>query len=288
VLQEEYRNFDKAFFIGNLYLSAACMLQLLIGNKAMVYQLRHEQVQWWDANPHMIEYRLINYKMVLANYLVASFEIGNFHSFPGTLKKLRELPVLSLDDEGEVFQNVAFLELLLYMNQSRFKEALALVPGIETGLQKYAHKVNDARRMAFAYNIMILYFELADYEHCIEWIQKVRLFKTAHRSDIQARVFMIELAAHFSLSNTLILESLLRNTRRRFQKENRFSDFEAGLFKRFRALVLAQPDQRTKNLDNLHAFLEEYHSDVKGEVSYCREELLRWTARLKSTKGKPR
>jgi hypothetical protein len=195
---------------------------------------------------------------------------------------------LSPDDEGEVFQNVALIELLQYMNQNRFEEALALIPGIESGLEKFSVKVNDARRMTLAYNIMIVYFELADYERCIEWVNKVRQYKTAHRSDIQARVFIIELAAHYSLDNSLILESILRNTRRRFQKENRFRDYEAGLFKRLRTLVLSGPDQRSKSLNNLHAFLEHYDADSVGEVSYCREELLRWTLRIMPAKGKPR
>jgi len=78
----------KAFFIKNLHLNTSCMLQSLIGNKAMVYQLRYEQMLWWEAHPTMPEYRLINYTMVLSNYLVSSFEVGNFRNFPATLQKL--------------------------------------------------------------------------------------------------------------------------------------------------------------------------------------------------------
>ncbi|MBI1193662.1 MAG: hypothetical protein GC205_10890 [Bacteroidetes bacterium] len=276
------------FFIKNIYLNTAAMLQLLIGNKAMVYQLRYDQVLWWEAHPAMQEYRLTNYKMVLANYLVASFEVGNFLNFPATLQKFRDLPILSLDDEGEVFQNVTFLELVLFLNQDRFEEALALIPVIESGLLRYGKKVNDARKMAFSYNIMIVYFELADYERCIDWINRVRQFKTAHRADIQARVFLLELVAHYSLQNSMILESLLRNTRRRFQKENRFSVYEDGLFKRFRALILSGPDKKEKALDQLNHFLVNYESDVKGEQSYCREELSRWVNRTINPKKKPR
>lgn len=67
------------------------------------------------------------------------------------------MPVLPLDDEGEVFQNVTFLELVLYMNQDRFQEALVLIPIIESGLLKYSKKVNDAKKISFSYNIMIVF-----------------------------------------------------------------------------------------------------------------------------------
>jgi hypothetical protein len=89
----------------------------------------------------------------------------------------------------------------------------------------------------------------------------------------------------------MILESLLRNTRRRFQKENRFSAYEEGLFKRIRALVLAGPDKQDKALEDLRKFLMNYESDVKSDQSYCREELLRWLNRSgsgNSPKKRPR
>lgn len=187
-----------------------------------------------------------------------------------------------------MFQNVTFLELVLYMNQDRFQEALVLIPIIESGLLKYSKKVNDAKKISFSYNIMIVFFELADYECCIDWVNKVKQFKTAHRVDIQARVFILELAAHYSLENSMILESSLRNTRRRFQKENRFSAYEQGLFKRIRALFLAGPDKHYKALSDLNELLMNCESDVKGDQSYCREELLRWVNRTNYQKKGPR
>ncbi len=164
-------------------------------------QCRKEQRELWEQHPNMVDYKPMQYKVVLANYLVACFVSQDFSPFEETLKTLKELPCNSLDEEGEVFQNVTYLELLQHMNGEHRHKALALVPEIERGLEVYVDKINDARRQTLLMNVAILFFGLGRYAEALDWQIRVMDHKTPYRPDIKVVAALLAMICHYEMGN---------------------------------------------------------------------------------------
>jgi tetratricopeptide (TPR) repeat protein len=184
----------------------------------------------WEENPTMIRLFTRQYRLDLANQLGADGAKMDFSQFPEALAKLHELPTSSRDDEGEVFQNVAFFELLYLLNSGQFEVARDRLPSIEEGLQQFSSKISQARQLAFRYNMMVLYFIMEDYRDALR-ILNIILHdeRTEHRQDIQqvARLFL--LIFHFELGNHDLLEYLFRSAHRFFYTRGSLGRFEKSV-----------------------------------------------------------
>ena len=128
-------------------------------NEYDVYQ-QSEQFKTEDA---------MNYKICLANLMSRALSAKEKEWFTKAMEEMKTVPVHSFEEEGEVFQNVYFQEHLFYINNGEFDKALALVPIIEEGLIQYEAKINLARKLAFQFNIMVMYFLMHRFKEALKW-----------------------------------------------------------------------------------------------------------------------
>lgn len=273
---EDQEQLANSFQAKHLIYNMLYFLSSLSGDPTRAYQVRLKQRLLWETNPDLIELRPADYKIVLSNYLVSAFNISNLHPFKEVLHKLKSLPTSSLNEEGEVFQNLCLLELLWHLNNNRHEEALAMVPEIMSGLEKYASKINDGRKLAILINVAILCFLTKKYSDCLDYINHIHSIKTTHRQDIQIFASILELICHFELGNLVLLESLSRSIRRFLERNNRLFDYERQLFKLLRKVFQASSYEVTLPLQQLMEYLKEVKDKPGERRPMCSEELYQW------------
>lgn len=174
----------------------------------------------WDNHPHIIAEKPQLYKIQLSNFLAVCHTLSKKQNILDILQILKSMPSNSFDEEAETFQNVAYFQLLYFMNNLQFKEAIAFVPEVRSGLIKYGRKINKARQLAFSYNLSILYFALAQYDDALEWLSLIlNESKNEHRQDIQHFARFLELIVHYEKESFEIYDYLLRSLVRYFQQQ---------------------------------------------------------------------
>lgn len=184
----------------------------------------------WEEEPLLRKEYPTRYRMALANHLATLFRVERFADFPLVLEKLKSTPATNLDDEGEVFQNVALYELLFYLNSGNLAKAETLVPEIEAGLQKFDHKINKSRELTFRFNITVLYFFRSRWSESLRWVNSILNDRpSGHRKDVQdiARVF--ELILHFELGHHDLVEHKIRSVIRYFKTPTQVGQFARNI-----------------------------------------------------------
>lgn len=210
-----------------LFLSCLGSYANLQGNRIEYARIRRRMVAAWEENPGMIQLFTRQYRLDLANLLGADGANMDFSNFPAALARLHDLPASSRDDEGEVFQNVAFFELLYLLNSGQFESARDRLPAIEKGLRQFSDKISQARQLAFRYNMMVLYFILEDYSDALRILNTIlHDERTEHRIDIQQAARLFLLIFHFELGNYDLLEYLFRSAHRYFYTRGSLGRFE--------------------------------------------------------------
>ncbi len=236
-------------------------------NEYEIYQ-RAEHLKTEDA---------LNYKVCLANLMARALSAKEEDWFTKALEEMKSLPTSSFNEEGEVFQNVYFQEHLFYINHGEFEKAVALVPIIEQGLVKYEAKVNQARKIAFRFNIMVMYFVMHRFKDALNWIEPMMTDSSEIKQDQRFVGILLLPIIHFELGHVDLVESFTRSAYRFLQKKNRLHEFERLVLNYLKGMPLSsdQTEFRTK----LVAFSEELDSimnDSKKRRTIGTEELSLW------------
>lgn len=193
----------------------------------------------WEANPKFIKEKLSVYMARLANYINSSLTCQKYDVVYTLIEKMAALKTTTFDEAGEQFQNVYFYKQLFYINAQQLEEAKVLTPEIEEGLEKYAQKINPARRLAFYYNTTITYFLLEEYEIAADWLNKIlRITKTHEpRKDVQRFARILQMAIYYKLSSHKVLEYLFRSVYRNKKLKVEMHTFEKTTLQYFKQLL---------------------------------------------------
>ena len=171
-----------------------------------------------------------------------------------------------MEEEGEVFQNVWYYELLYHLNTGNFATAAELVPEIENGLQLHSNKINKARELAFYYNISVVFFVLEDWRKATQWLLRIiNDPKSEHRLDIQrfARILLMLYQWENDLAEQI--EYSLRSAKRYLDKRGGPTDFEKLLLDFFRKLYKTEGGTRSMELiEEVLTEVKQYESEGAG------------------------
>jgi hypothetical protein len=178
------------------------------------------------------------YKIALSNLLVAANAAGQHTDFPETLEKIRNLPAVSFDEEAESFQNIAFLELMYFLNSGQFDQVPVLSERVDEGLDRYAAKINQARLHAICLNFSLAFFIREEMREALSWLGRILNHKGGdQRQDIQQAARILQLVIHLELGNYDLIHSLMRATRRYLNLRQGMRDYEKALIDFFRKAI---------------------------------------------------
>lgn len=203
-------------------------------------------VAHWEQAPQMIELEQNEYKLTVSNYLSTCFNARLFTDFEEHINKIESLPCNTFNEEAEQFQNLSLYRLLYYANTGRIEEAELLIPHIQAGMNKYAAKVNEARKLALYFSIGSFYFVSGNIENALDICHKILNNQSVdHRKDIQHFAKILQLVLHFELGNLQLLSSLLSTTYRSLKKHDVLYEYELLILKYLRKIPFS-PDKKER------------------------------------------
>src|SRR5690606_21009903 len=113
-LVSEVRSFEDrvegSFLLRMKYLGSLSHYHVCIGDREQAFLAVSQQLEICEAHPLMLKVEGQLYKMALANYLTRAHSYRDFSRFEERLRTLKGLPTDTFYAEGEVFQNVYFIE----------------------------------------------------------------------------------------------------------------------------------------------------------------------------------
>lgn len=248
-------------------------------NYPAALQARREMVDLFRSQPKLAAHHPYAFKIALSNYLTLAALNQKFDEFDQLLPEIESRTTGSPREEAEVFQNVAFLRLLHFLNSGRFPEGLHYLPVVETGLKRHRPHLNKARELAIRYNSAMVLFLLGKYQECLKWLNDILQDEGSdHRKDIQRTSKVLHLLVHFELGNMDLVEYLHRNARRSLQKQSASADFELMLLDHLQAIYRAsyQAHPRTE-LETLLDDLERFKGHPDRSHTPALEEVRLWT-----------
>ncbi|MEM7036982.1 MAG: hypothetical protein AAF570_08390 [Bacteroidota bacterium] len=201
-------------------------------------------VEAWEAHPGAIADAPARYLKSLGNFLASCHMTDRFEHFPETLAKLQEVPIHHPHTALVRFRNGFFYQLLYALSTGEFDQALAVVPQITEGLERFGHLLNHSRRLGFHYNLTILYFFVGDHKAALRWLRPILdLPRTEQRRDIQQFARILQLILHYELQNHSLLDYLFRSTYRFLHRRNRLHPFEQAILRFMRTIAGYPPGQ---------------------------------------------
>ena len=153
-------------------------------------------------------------------YLTSRYLVGNFGELIPDLHGIRQKEGLSRETYALLFQVTYNLELLYYLNNALFEEALAIVPGLEDGLDQYAKLIEASSDLSYCYNISVVFLVMEQFSPGLKWVNRILGVKAGkERLDIQGLARIFSLVFHYELGNYDLVENQIRSARGFFRKK---------------------------------------------------------------------
>lgn len=231
----------------------------------------------FQIKPSLKKEYLLRYRILLSNLCTRAFSANKEETFFDLLNELKSLPSNSFNAEGEVFQNVYFLEHLWYLSKGKLVEAESLMPAISEGLNRYASKVNKARLLSFQYNIMVMYFIMHRFKEARDWAEKILDDKSDIKQNVTTVTRILYPIIHFELGHHDLVENLTRSAYRYLLKLKRLHSFERIMVKYLQELPLSPQNEEFMNkLKELSVEFEKLRTDSNEQITAGFEELELW------------
>ena len=241
------------------------------------FQHTQNEYQLFQRAEHLKSEDAINYRICLANLMSRALSAKENEWFKKALEEMKTLPAISFNEEGEVFQNIYFQEHLYYINHGEFEKAEALVPIIEEGLVKYEAKINQARKLAFQFNIMVMYFLLHRFKEALRWIEPIISDNSEIKQGQKFIAMLLLPIIHFELGHTDLVENYTRSAYRFLQRKQRMHEFEKIVLKYLKQMPLSEDQSEFKSkLEVFHFQLQTLMDDPNVSITVGMEEMSLW------------
>lgn len=207
-----------------------------------VYQ---ELFVFWEEHGEITSEMGGMYKILLANYAVHLFAVGDHARVRELLDRIAAKQYTNFNDEAETFQNVANIRILLQLNALSKDGLDELLKEIEEGLDRYADKVNAARQFAIWYNIMLIHLIHGEYAKANVWIDKIvehRRFKV--RLEVQYITRILQLIVYDELGLWDLPDSMVAALRVFLGRHSRLSIFNKQVMGIFTTISGTPKNQR--------------------------------------------
>src|SRR6185436_13959667 len=203
------------------------------------------------------------YFATLSNMVYLCIQLRKFKEMQVYLNKLKSIPQnfaeeMTEDLEIKLFSTSLSAELTLFIQTGMFEKGLQLIPDIETGIKKYAGKLNKVRVAYFYFNIAVLYFANGNYSKALYW-NNCLLNDTSldENQDIYCFAKIFNLIIHLEMGNNELIPYTFKSTLRYLDKRKRIYRFETVFFN------FINKFQKAKKNDDMEIAYTALHNDLK-------------------------
>lgn len=225
----------QGFYERMYYYQSYCWYAFIRQDFLMYYRYSKKWVEEFDEHPNMLALETGNFIKGIHNLLNAHFNLRNFKGFQSTLTKFEEFSLSQVVTQNDNNRIQAFVYMYIakinaHFLEGTFHEGLEMVAYITSKLDEYELFLDRHRTLIFYYKIASLYFGAGDYDHAIDYLNKIINWKVNLRSDLQCYARLLHLIAHYELQNFQLLEYLAKSVYRFMAKMENLSGVEEEMF----------------------------------------------------------
>ncbi|MEW6469725.1 MAG: hypothetical protein AB1458_12410 [Bacteroidota bacterium] len=235
-----------------------------LGDYEKCYEHLQKNVDLIESHTHIFEEEPNIYFSVLTNIIYIGSQLRRYDEVFRYLGMLREVPrkfEISRNEDLEIklFSSAYSIELTLYNNLGEFERALALVPKIEEGLEKYADKLNKVRVAYFCSSIANAYFGAGKFSLALKWNNQILNNKAIEEiEDAHCFAEIMNVIIHIELKNDDLIPYTIKSVHRYLKARKRVYTFE-NIFLSFVDKLMKDKDK--KRLETIYSDL--YHDLLK-------------------------
>ena len=222
----------------------------------------HQHAEAWvnafDQNPMLMIEDPVLYMRGLSYQLTSLYSLRDYNRYVIALKKFEAFTISHEKYFDMTGQIISFLYLYTakinrHFLEGSFDEGLALVPEINRSVKRYGRFIDIHRIMVFNYKTAWLYLGSGKPSQSIEYLNKILNLQAAGhlRTDIQCYARLMHLMAHFELGHYNLLEHLVEQVGRFFNKMRDLNEVQITLFNFFRNNLDVKKQELTHNLHAL-------------------------------------
>ncbi|MEO7313123.1 MAG: hypothetical protein ABIX01_22250 [Chitinophagaceae bacterium] len=281
----EHLTFDVkicAGFYEKLYLyQSYCWYAFIRQDFLMYYRYTQKWVDLFEKEPFMIEIETTHYIKGMHNLLSAHFDLRNDAKFSAELERFEafsQSPLMALKENNRIqtFLYLYIARINQHFLRGTFSKGLELVPGIETFITENKIFLDRHRILVFYYKIASLYFGSADYDHAVDYLNKIINWKVDLRTDLQCYARLLHLIAHYELGNFQLLEYLIKSVYRFMAKMENLSVVEEEMFRFLKKAFSLTPARLKPEFQKLLDKLKHYEYSNSETRAFAYLDIISW------------
>ncbi len=213
----------EGFYEKSYYYQCHCWYSIIIQDFLYFYKYARKWADLFKQYPEMVYNETILYIKATHNILTALFNIKKYEDFKNNLQEFEKF---SAEKWVNSIPNNK-IQCFVYLNTAKInqcfldgdiKKGVQMIPNLNKELHLYDLYLDRHRIMVFYYKFASLYFANADYELCIDYLNKIINYKANLRNDIQCYARFLLLIAQYELENDYIIPYLIRSVYRFLNK----------------------------------------------------------------------
>jgi hypothetical protein len=187
------------------------------------------------------------YTSIMANVIYIGNQLGKNEEVDQYFVKLHDFTSKienrdNVDLQMRIFSSLKSLELTILVQKGEYDRAVALVPEILEGMDRYGSKLSPLRIADFYFNLAILYFGLEEFSAALKFINKIlNESKIDENEDLFSFSRFMSLILHHELEHHELVIYQSESTYRYLRKRNRVFKTERSLIKFFKKLHQYDP-----------------------------------------------
>lgn len=184
-----------------------------------------ELIELIESKPYLLKEEQAEYISAISNFALSCIVLKEYAILKKTIEKFKKVNPITKDDELKIHRQYYTFNFRLCIDTGEFQEG-------EKALEEHLLKVKkfDAslfEKSTFYFQYFYIYFGAGNYDKALEHLNNwLSMSKSIERKDLQSLARILNLLIHFEMGNSLLVDSLLRNTQRFLSKEKIFFEFE--------------------------------------------------------------
>lgn len=254
----------------------------ILQNFVYYYKYAQKWVDLYEEAPEMKRYDSDLYLRGLHNLLISYFFTAQYDKFVVALTELsdfieQEKSHFNTNDEVQAFVYLYSAKINKHFMEGSFTAGLALVPELQTHINRFGPYLDLHRTMVFYYKIASLYFGSGDMGNAIDYLNKVIHANAGSlREDIQCYARILHLIAHYELRHYDLLEYLAKSVYRFLAKMEDLNAVQQEILRFLRQELHSNPNNLNRAFRQLHARLLKLRELPYERRSFLYLDIISW------------
>lgn len=245
--------------------SSKAMMAICRGNFDEAIVIYTALLSCWDAQEERRNEDALMYMKLLSGFLTACHGQNRFDLIPDLLARMRSIHCRTAEEKAEQFQHTYFIELVYRINNDQLDDFEYFAGEIQDGLTLFRTKINEARAIAFLYNMGVGFLLLENWKQALHCFQDLlSRTQTRHRHDLRITSRLLRLLLYFEIGKHELLEYELINTERFLRSQRALLPPETAIIRFLKKMLAIKQDEQP---DAARKFIEKLSTLTAGRDS---------------------